>query len=61
MTPNFDRNGNEIKGVKYFLGLVLGLGGEGAKGVLVRWAIAALFVVGAKRYFDTGRLPAYLR
>jgi beta-apo-4'-carotenal oxygenase len=34
--PNFDRNGKEVKGLAYWFGLVLGLGGEGAKASLVR-------------------------
>lgn len=37
--PNFDRNGKQIKGIKYFLGLVLSLGGKSAKGALFRWVV----------------------
>ena len=42
--PNFDRDGNVIKGLSYWLGLFLGLGSRG-KGALLRWgAILALAV-----------------
>jgi beta-apo-4'-carotenal oxygenase len=61
LKPNFDRDGKEIKGLKYWLGIILGLGGEGGKSVLVRWATAVLLAVGAKRYADTGKLPSYLK
>ncbi|KAF7542841.1 hypothetical protein G7046_g10104 [Stylonectria norvegica] len=44
--PDFDRNGKQIKGLKYILGLVLGLGGKSAKGALLRWA----FLVAAAAY-----------
>jgi len=52
LKPNFDRNGREIKGVTYWLGVIVGLGGGSFKGVLVRWAVAAILAVGAKRYAD---------
>ena len=29
LKPNFDRNGNEIKGLGYWIGFVLSLGGDG--------------------------------
>ncbi|KAK3316717.1 Aldehyde/histidinol dehydrogenase [Apodospora peruviana] len=41
--PNFDRNGNVVKGFGYWISLLLGLGGKGAKGALGRW----LFVLAA--------------
>lgn len=49
--PNFDRDGNALKGLRYWLGVVLGLGGKGSPGVALRWGILfALFtVLGLKR------------
>ncbi|KAF8864936.1 aldehyde dehydrogenase [Acephala macrosclerotiorum] len=60
MKPNFDREGREIKGVGYWLGLVFSLGGESLKGALFRWAVVALIAVGAKRW-QGNNLPSYLR
>lgn len=37
--PNFDRNGNKITGLGYWVWLVLGLGGPSAKGALFRWLL----------------------
>jgi beta-apo-4'-carotenal oxygenase len=37
--PNFDRNGNKTKGLKYILALTFGLGSSKTKGALLRWAI----------------------
>jgi beta-apo-4'-carotenal oxygenase len=37
--PNFDRNGQVIKGLGYWMSMILCLGGTGAKGALVRWAV----------------------
>ncbi|KAK0644495.1 Aldehyde/histidinol dehydrogenase [Cercophora newfieldiana] len=37
--PNFDRNGKVIKGLGYWISLVLGLGAKGAKGALLRWLL----------------------
>ncbi|KAF4508002.1 hypothetical protein G6O67_004440 [Ophiocordyceps sinensis] len=34
--PNFDRDGNALKGLRYWLGVVLGLGGKGSPGVALR-------------------------
>ncbi len=44
--PNFDRDGKVVKGFGYWTGLILRLGGGGAKGVLARWAlvVATLYV-----------------
>jgi beta-apo-4'-carotenal oxygenase len=61
LKPNFDRNGKEIKGVGYWLGFVLRLGGESTKNVLGRWVLAVLVAVGVKRYGDVAALPNYLR
>ncbi|KAH8887753.1 aldehyde dehydrogenase [Thozetella sp. PMI_491] len=36
-SPNFDRNGAIVKGLGYWTGLVLGLGGKGLKGAFLRW------------------------
>jgi beta-apo-4'-carotenal oxygenase len=61
LRPNFDRQGNEITGVQYWLGFVFRMGGENTKEVLVRWAITALVAVVAKKYADVGKLPSYLK
>lgn len=49
--PNFDRDGNIVRGLKYWLGIVLGLGGKSSVGVALRWGIfaALLTVLGLKR------------
>lgn len=36
-TPDFDRNGNQIKGLSYWTWMLFGLGGASAKGALIRW------------------------
>lgn len=43
--PNFDRNGKQIKGLKYYVGLVLSLGSKNAKSALFRWAVLVLAAV----------------
>ncbi|KAM4065622.1 aldehyde dehydrogenase family protein [Hirsutella rhossiliensis] len=49
--PNFDRDGNVIRGLKYWLAVVLGLGGKSSPSVALRWGvlIALLTVLGLKR------------
>lgn len=37
--PNFDRSGDLTRGLGYWLRIVLGLGGQGAKGAVTRWGI----------------------
>lgn len=38
--PDFDRDGRPLRGLRYWLGLVLGLGrAGGAKGALLRWTL----------------------
>jgi beta-apo-4'-carotenal oxygenase len=37
--PDFDRDGNQIKGLRYWSWFVLGLGGPSAKGALLRWVV----------------------
>jgi len=61
LKPNFDRDGNEVKGLGYWLKFVLSLGGESTRSVLGRWVFAVLVAVGAKKYVDAGSLPHYLR
>ena len=46
LKPDFDRNGNEIKGVKYWLGLLVGLGGGSTKSVMSKWLAALVLAVG---------------
>lgn len=38
-TPNFDRNGDVVKGFKYYLGLLFSLGGKSASGSVARWVV----------------------
>lgn len=59
--PNFNRQGKQIKGAKYWLGMLLSLGGEGSKSVLVRWAVLATIAAGTRRGLDRNSLPSYLR
>jgi beta-apo-4'-carotenal oxygenase len=47
--PDFDRNGRITKGLGYWVGLVLSLGGRGAKGALMRWLL--LCVVGYAAWY----------
>jgi beta-apo-4'-carotenal oxygenase len=39
-TPNFDRNGEKIKGTVYWAGLIFGLGAGNVKGAVTRWVLA---------------------
>jgi beta-apo-4'-carotenal oxygenase len=61
LKPNFDRDGNEIKGVKYWLGLLVGLGGGTPKRVLSKWLVAVILAIGkpfdGKRRNGKGVLP----
>lgn len=60
--PNFDREGNEIRGLGYWLGFVTGLGGTTVRGSLVRWVVLVVLAVGAKRWqVNSGGLPSWLR
>lgn len=61
LKPNFDRQGKEVKGLGYWLAFLVGLGGEGVKGGLLRWAVVALIALGTNKYMAAGRLPAWLR
>jgi beta-apo-4'-carotenal oxygenase len=61
LTPNFDREGNEVRGVKYWLGFILSLGGDGPKNVAKRWAVALILAVGANKAGNNGRLPSYIK
>lgn len=64
LKPNFDREGKEVRGLGYWVGLVTSLGGESVKSVLVRWVVLALFAVGSKRVWEGkfgNGLPGYLR
>ena len=60
LKPNFDRDGNEKRGLGYWVSFLAGLGGDGAKSVAFRWAVVALLAVGAKKY-QQGGLPSYLK
>ncbi|TRX97252.1 hypothetical protein FHL15_002046 [Xylaria flabelliformis] len=37
VTPDFDRNGRQLRGLGYWLWMVFGLGGPTAKGAFLRW------------------------
>jgi len=56
--PNFDRDGKETRGVAYWLTFLGGMGSDGPKGALFKWATVALFAVSVKRYINTGALPS---
>lgn len=62
--PNFDRHGNEIRGVKYWIGLMLGLG-LGKKSAFLVWTFAFVAaMVTARRRPDvngTGGLLSFWR
>lgn len=62
--PNFNREGKEIKGVSYWAGMLLSLGGERVKSVLVRWALLAFLAYGSKSLWQAkfgNGLPSYLQ
>jgi beta-apo-4'-carotenal oxygenase len=59
--PDFDRNGRKIRGLSYWLGLILTLGGGSARDALTRWVVLVAAAVGMKRYSDRNGLPNYLR
>jgi beta-apo-4'-carotenal oxygenase len=61
LKPLFDRNGNRIRGLGYWVGLVFKLGGDDTKGALSRWMVVVAAAVGMKRYADRNGLPNYLR
>ncbi|KAL2759062.1 hypothetical protein ACRALDRAFT_2100126 [Sodiomyces alcalophilus JCM 7366] len=56
--PNFDRAGRPIRGLRYWLGLFIGLGAASFKGALFRWAIAlaGLFVARERGLLEMIRL-----
>jgi beta-apo-4'-carotenal oxygenase len=60
--PRLDRQGRRIKGVGYWLGFVLKLGGEDARSALTRWVVLAAAVVGGRKALEArGVLPNYLK
>lgn len=53
LKPNFDRNGQEIKGVQYWLGLVFTLGGAGKKSGFFFWgAVLVAAWIGKQKRAD---------
>ncbi|KAF4591814.1 aldehyde dehydrogenase 3B1 [Ophiocordyceps camponoti-floridani] len=44
--PNFDREGNVVRDLSYWLGLVLALGGRGMKSIAVRWGVLIAVALG---------------
>lgn len=62
LKPNFGRDGLEKRGLGYWVSFLGGLGGEGFKSVLLRWAVVALMAVGFRRWQVAGSgLPSYLK
>lgn len=61
LRPNFDRQGNEIRSVRYWASCLCRLGSDGPKAALVRWAVIAFLVVVAKKYAELRDLLSYLR
>ncbi len=59
--PNFDREGNEVKGVKYWVGMLAGLGSESMKAALMKWFLVVALAFGAKKLMASNSLPSYLR
>lgn len=59
--PNFDRDGNEIRGLGYWMSFLLGMGADTVRGSLARWALLILIAAGAKRYQVNSGLPSWLR
>lgn len=47
--PDFDRNGNVIKGVGYWFKFLLALGGKSATGSLARWVLVGAIAAYIKR------------
>ncbi|PKS07507.1 hypothetical protein jhhlp_006111 [Lomentospora prolificans] len=45
----FDRDGNPIRGLKYWLGFVVSLGADGPKGALLRWLLVVVSAVALTR------------
>lgn len=55
LKPNFDRNGVEIKGLRYWIGFLLSAGTSSKKGGLLAWTFVALLAwADAKKRADTG-------
>lgn len=56
-SPNFDRNGKEIRGLAYWASFVLTLGGGCFRGVVARWlALAATMYIGMYGFVVPERL-----
>lgn len=45
----FDREGNVVRGVSYWLGFITRLGANGAKGALLRWIVVLVSAVAFAR------------
>jgi beta-apo-4'-carotenal oxygenase len=58
LKPNFDRRGRTKTN---WVGLLLGLGGEGIKGAFTRWVVVLALATVYKRWKDGTGLPSYLR
>lgn len=55
LKPNFDRNGTEIKGLRYWVGFLLAAGTGSKKSGFLAWALVAVLAwAGAKKRADLG-------
>ncbi|KAH8821064.1 Aldehyde/histidinol dehydrogenase [Xylogone sp. PMI_703] len=62
LKPDFDREGNKVKGLGYWAGFIFSLGGKSIKDAVARWIILALIAGGGRKYAERqGRLPSYLK
>lgn len=55
LKPNFDRNGVEIKGLRYWIGFLMSAGTGSKKSGLLAWALVAVLAwADAKKRADSG-------
>lgn len=60
LKPNFDRQGNTVRGLGYWIGLLFTLGGDSAKGGLVRWLVLFAAAAATRKYLDQRAIRAKL-
>lgn len=61
--PGFDRNARDVRGVAYWLGFVVRLGGKSAGSAVMRWVVVAAAVAAARREPEVirGYLPPFFK